>query len=55
MLAELEELEQEELNKKMTKGLPKVPTTNLPSRQAKAKKKTRDEDASIKHLTAWAS
>ncbi|XP_032875467.1 charged multivesicular body protein 4b-like [Amblyraja radiata] len=55
LLAELEELEQEELNKKMTKGLPKVPTTNLPSRQAKAKKKTRDEDASIKHLTAWAS
>ncbi|XP_078254630.1 putative charged multivesicular body protein 4B-like protein CHMP4BP1 [Rhinoraja longicauda] len=58
LLAELEELEQEELNKKMTKGLPKVPTTNLPttnlpSRQAKTKKKTRDEDASRKHLTAW--
>ncbi|XP_072900100.1 charged multivesicular body protein 4b-like [Hemitrygon akajei] len=51
LLAELEELEQEELNKRMIKGLPKVPTTNLPSRQAKSKMRTPAEDASIKHLT----
>ncbi|XP_067887777.1 charged multivesicular body protein 4c-like [Heterodontus francisci] len=55
LLAELEELEQEELNKKMTKGLPKVPTTSLPSRQVKTKKKTKEEDESMKHLKAWAS
>ncbi|XP_078072184.1 charged multivesicular body protein 4b-like [Mustelus asterias] len=54
LLAELEELEQEELTKKMTKGLPKVPTTSLPSRQVKTQKKTKEEDASLKHLKAWA-
>ncbi|XP_059835370.1 charged multivesicular body protein 4b-like [Hypanus sabinus] len=51
LLAELEELEQEELNKRMIKGLPEVPITNLPSRQAKSKMRTPAEDASIKHLT----
>ncbi|XP_067835686.1 charged multivesicular body protein 4b-like [Heptranchias perlo] len=55
LLAELEELEQEELNKKMSKGLPKVPTTSLPSRQVTTKKKTKEEDESMKHLKAWAS
>uniref|UniRef100_UPI00398F3A9D charged multivesicular body protein 4c-like n=1 Tax=Pristiophorus japonicus TaxID=55135 RepID=UPI00398F3A9D len=55
LLAELEELEQEELNKKMTKGLPKVPTTSLPSRQVKIKKKTEEEAEGMTHLATWAS
>ncbi|XP_072426431.1 putative charged multivesicular body protein 4B-like protein CHMP4BP1 isoform X1 [Chiloscyllium punctatum] len=54
LLAELEELEEEELSKKMTKVMPKVPTTSLPSRQVKSKKTTREEDAGMKHLKAWA-
>ncbi|TFK10905.1 caspase recruitment domain-containing protein 11 [Platysternon megacephalum] len=55
LMAELEELEQEELNKKMTDvRLPSVPSTLLPSRPASSRKKVEDED-DMKQLAAWAS
>ncbi|XP_030409225.1 charged multivesicular body protein 4c isoform X2 [Gopherus flavomarginatus] len=55
LMAELEELEQEELNKKMTDvRLPSVPSTSLPSRPASSRKKVEDED-DMKQLAAWAS
>ncbi|XP_067409653.1 charged multivesicular body protein 4c [Emydura macquarii macquarii] len=55
LMAELEELEQEELNKKMTDvRLPSVPSTSLPSRPASSRKKVEDDD-DMKQLAAWAS
>ncbi|KAJ7338958.1 hypothetical protein JRQ81_012860 [Phrynocephalus forsythii] len=55
LLAELEELEQEELNNKMSNvRLPSVPATPLPSHPASAKKRV-DDDDDMKHLAAWAS
>ncbi|XP_062986962.1 charged multivesicular body protein 4c [Elgaria multicarinata webbii] len=55
LLAELEELEQEELNNKMTNvRLPSVPATTLPSRPASSKKRVEDDDG-MQHLAAWAS
>ncbi|XP_020851481.1 charged multivesicular body protein 4c [Phascolarctos cinereus] len=69
LMAELEELEQEELNKKMRNiRLPNVPSTSLPahpsrlpsvpstshrSRAASSRRKEDEDD--IKHLAAWAS
>ncbi|XP_078543229.1 charged multivesicular body protein 4c [Lissotriton helveticus] len=55
LLAELEELEQEELNRHMENvRLPSVPSTSLPSRPASSRKRAEDED-DLKHLAAWAS
>ncbi|XP_054841042.1 charged multivesicular body protein 4c [Eublepharis macularius] len=55
LLAELEELEQEELNNKMTNvRLPSVPATPLPSQPASSKKRVEDDD-DMKQLAAWAS
>ncbi|EDO47281.1 predicted protein [Nematostella vectensis] len=57
--AELDELEQSEIDKQIldigptSTGLPSVPETELPSRPAKAKKKTEDDD--LAELEAWAS
>ncbi|XP_066543281.1 charged multivesicular body protein 4c [Amia ocellicauda] len=55
LLAELEELEQEDLDQKMMKmgGLPSVPSASLPSRQT-SKKKVEDEE-DMEMLAAWAS
>ncbi|KTG45931.1 hypothetical protein cypCar_00004836 [Cyprinus carpio] len=58
LLAELEELEQEELDKTLLKigdnvPLPNVPSTSLPARPAK-KKEEEDED-DMKDLEAWAA
>lgn len=59
LLAELEELEQEELDKNLLEiggtenvPLPNVPSTSLPSRPAK--KREEDED-DMKDLEAWAA
>uniref|UniRef100_A0A672U2B9 Charged multivesicular body protein 4C n=1 Tax=Strigops habroptila TaxID=2489341 RepID=A0A672U2B9_STRHB len=55
LMAELEELEQEELNKRMRDvRLPSVPSTSLPSRPASTRKRAEDEDE-MKKLAAWAS
>uniref|UniRef100_A0A663E383 Charged multivesicular body protein 4C n=2 Tax=Aquila chrysaetos chrysaetos TaxID=223781 RepID=A0A663E383_AQUCH len=55
LMAELEELEQEELNKGMRDvRLPSVPSTSLPSRPASTRKRAEDEDE-MKQLAAWAS
>ncbi|XP_005422970.1 charged multivesicular body protein 4c [Geospiza fortis] len=55
LMAELEELEQEELNKGMRDvRLPSVPSTSLPSRPASTRKRAEDEDE-MKKLAAWAS
>ncbi|XP_026547059.1 charged multivesicular body protein 4c [Notechis scutatus] len=55
LLAELEELEQEELDNKMKNvHLPSVPATSLPSHPAPSKKRVED-DEDMKHLAAWAS
>lgn len=58
LMAELEELEQEELDKNLleiegTEDLPSVPSTSLPSRPAK-KKEEEDED-DMADLEAWAA
>ncbi|XP_008155035.2 charged multivesicular body protein 4c [Eptesicus fuscus] len=70
LLAELEELEQEELNKKMTNiRLPSVPSSSLPAQpvrtpgpagtaprpRAAPSRRAGGEDEDIKHLAAWAS
>ncbi|XP_072308726.1 charged multivesicular body protein 4b-like [Eucyclogobius newberryi] len=58
LLAELEELEQEELDEKMLNvegamdPLPSVPSTSLPSNPAKKKE---DEDDEMAELAAWAN
>ncbi|XP_073535610.1 charged multivesicular body protein 4c isoform X2 [Phyllobates terribilis] len=55
LLAELEELEQEDLNKHMAKvTLPSVPSTKLPSRPASARKRVEDDD-DMEMLAAWAN
>ncbi|XP_005150888.2 charged multivesicular body protein 4c [Melopsittacus undulatus] len=55
LMAELEELEQEELNKGMRDvRLPSVPSTSLPSHPASTRKRAEDEDE-MKKLAAWAS
>uniref|UniRef100_A0A8D0GX00 Charged multivesicular body protein 4C n=1 Tax=Sphenodon punctatus TaxID=8508 RepID=A0A8D0GX00_SPHPU len=55
LLAELEELEQEELDKTMTNvGLPSVPSTSLPSKPASSRKRVED-DNDMRQLAAWAS
>lgn len=55
LLAELEELEQEDLDQKMLNvgRLPSVPST-LPSRPSAVKKRVEDDD-DMKQLAAWAS
>ncbi|MEE6519805.1 hypothetical protein FKM82_017541 [Ascaphus truei] len=58
LLAELEELEQEDLNKHMASvTLPSVPSTSLPSqpsRHASSRKRVEDDD-DMKMLAAWAT
>ncbi|XP_076869862.1 charged multivesicular body protein 4b [Brachyhypopomus gauderio] len=61
LLAELEELEQEELDKNLLEigstenvPLPNVPSTSLPARPAKHQKAEEDED-DMKDLEAWAA
>ncbi|XP_069477378.1 charged multivesicular body protein 4c [Ambystoma mexicanum] len=55
LLAELEELEQEELNRHMENvRLPSVPSTPLPSKPATSRRRADDED-DLKNLAAWAS
>ncbi|XP_031709419.1 charged multivesicular body protein 4b [Anarrhichthys ocellatus] len=61
LMAELEELEQEELDKNLLEiqgaedvPLPSVPSTSLPSRPAKKKKEEEDED-DMADLEAWAA
>nr|XP_033790971.1 charged multivesicular body protein 4c [Geotrypetes seraphini] len=55
LMAELEELEQEELNKHMADvRLPSVPATSLPSRPATSRKRVEDDDE-MKQLAAWAT
>ncbi|XP_014404844.1 PREDICTED: charged multivesicular body protein 4c, partial [Myotis brandtii] len=70
LMAELEELEQEELNKKMTNiRLPNVPSTSLPAQpdrtpgslgpatrpRAAPSRRAGGEDEDLQHLAAWAS
>ncbi|XP_036595784.1 charged multivesicular body protein 4c isoform X1 [Trichosurus vulpecula] len=69
LMAELEELEQEELNKKMKNvRLPNVPSSSLPAhpgrlpsvpasshRSRAASSRRREDEDDIKHLAAWAS
>ncbi|EMP42294.1 Charged multivesicular body protein 4c [Chelonia mydas] len=53
LMAELEELEQEELNKKMTDvRLPSVPSTSLPSRPAKSSRFTSSGQPGSEYLKA---
>lgn len=60
LLAELEELEQEELDQNLLTvdttmdTLPSVPSTSLPSKPA-AKKKEEEEDDDMAELAAWAN
>lgn len=55
LLAELEELEQEDLNRHMASvTLPSVPSHKLPGRPASSRKKVEDED-DMKMLAAWAT
>ncbi|XP_033059472.1 charged multivesicular body protein 4c [Trachypithecus francoisi] len=70
LMAELEELEQEELNKKMTNiHLPNVPSSSLPAQpdrkpgmsstargsRAASSRRAEEEDDDIKQLAAWAT
>ncbi|KAG9478672.1 hypothetical protein GDO78_012363 [Eleutherodactylus coqui] len=55
LLAELEELEQEDLNKHMANvTLPSVPSKKLPSKPASTRKRVEDDD-DMKMLSAWAT
>ncbi|XP_077126850.1 charged multivesicular body protein 4c isoform X2 [Ranitomeya variabilis] len=55
LLAELEELEQEDLNKHMSSvTLPSVPSKKLPSRPASTRKRVEDDD-DMQMLAAWAN
>ncbi|XP_073406694.1 charged multivesicular body protein 4c isoform X2 [Dendrobates tinctorius] len=55
LLAELEELEQEDLNKHMSSvTLPSVPSTKLPARPASTRKRV-EEDDDMQMLAAWAN
>ncbi|NXC78964.1 CHM4B protein, partial [Anhinga anhinga] len=58
LMAELEELEQEELDKNLleiggTENLPSVPSTSLPSKPAK--KKVEEDEDDMADLEAWAA
>ncbi|XP_075684250.1 charged multivesicular body protein 4c isoform X2 [Rhinoderma darwinii] len=56
LLAELEELEQEDLNKHMANvTLPSVPSTKLPSRPAASTRKKVEDDDDMQMLAAWAN
>lgn len=56
LLAELEELEQEDLNKHMAKvTLPSVPSTKLPFRPAASTRKRVEDDDDMQMLAAWAT
>ncbi|KAH0619050.1 hypothetical protein JD844_018667 [Phrynosoma platyrhinos] len=61
LMAELEELEQEELDKNLleisgpeTVPLPNVPSISIPSKPGKLKKREEEEDDDMKELEAWA-
>ncbi|CAN0164869.1 unnamed protein product [Lampetra planeri] len=58
LMAELEELEQEELDKELLEvggsQLPSVPTASLPSRPA-TKKREEEDDDDMRDLAAWAN
>ncbi|KAG8441888.1 hypothetical protein GDO86_010898 [Hymenochirus boettgeri] len=55
LLAELEELEQDELNDQMANvKLPNVPSSKLPARPASSRKRVEDED-DMQMLAAWAT
>ncbi|KAM9307797.1 charged multivesicular body protein 4c [Gastrophryne carolinensis] len=55
LMAELEELEQEDLSRHMADiTLPSVPSGKLPARPASARKKVEDDD-DMKMLAAWAT
>ncbi|KAG8543053.1 hypothetical protein GDO81_025489 [Engystomops pustulosus] len=55
LLAELEELEQEDLNKHMASvTLPSVPSGKLPSRPVSTRKRVEDDD-DMQMLAAWAN
>uniref|UniRef100_A0A8C5QT51 Charged multivesicular body protein 4C n=1 Tax=Leptobrachium leishanense TaxID=445787 RepID=A0A8C5QT51_9ANUR len=55
LLQELEELEQDELNKHMANvNLPSVPSTKLPARAASSRRRV-EEDEDMKMLEAWAT
>ncbi|XP_075069824.1 charged multivesicular body protein 4c [Mixophyes fleayi] len=55
LLAELEEMEQEDLNKHLASvTLPSVPSTRLPSRPASSRRKVEDDD-DMHMLEAWAT
>ncbi|KAG8543089.1 hypothetical protein GDO81_025438 [Engystomops pustulosus] len=55
LLAELEELEQEDLNKHMANvTLPSVPSGKLPSRPVSTRKRVEDDD-DMQMLAAWAN
>ncbi|XP_044149831.1 charged multivesicular body protein 4c isoform X1 [Bufo gargarizans] len=56
LLAELEELEQEDLNKHMANvRLPSVPSSKLPSRPAVSTRKRVEDDDDMQMLAAWAT
>lgn len=60
LMAELEELEQEELDKGLLEiegdvPLPSVPSTSLPSRPVSAKTKDEDDEDDMADLAAWAN
>ncbi|XP_061428165.1 charged multivesicular body protein 4b-like isoform X1 [Lethenteron reissneri] len=59
LMAELEELEQEELDKELLavggSQLPSVPTASLPSRPAATKKREEEDDDDMRDLAAWAN
>ncbi|RXM31349.1 hypothetical protein EOD39_7108 [Acipenser ruthenus] len=57
LLAELEELEQEELDQNLVSmgGLPSVPSASLPSRPASKKKVDVNDDLDMEQLAAWAT
>ncbi|XP_041103114.1 charged multivesicular body protein 4c-like [Polyodon spathula] len=57
LLAELEELEQEELDQNMVSmgGLPSVPSASLPSRPVSKKKVDVNDDLDMEQLAAWAT
>lgn len=61
LLAELEELEQEDLDQQLltvdttVDTLPSVPSTSLPSKPAAAKKQVEEDDDDMAELAAWAN
>ncbi|KAM4026923.1 charged multivesicular body protein 4c [Anomaloglossus baeobatrachus] len=56
LMAELEELEQTDLNKHLANvTLPSVPSSKLPSRQAASTRKRVEDDDDMQMLAAWAN